>query len=209
MNKAKKALLILVTVATGFSQTHDNKDLHFGLFIGGNASGIYGQYMTHEIFKTGLNGGVTLIRKIADNLDFRSGVYLIGKGFKTRKIKSADYKDRNERYYFLSNYLEVPFLIQFKGSVIEIESIWMAGFGAAVNISNVGKTKVDDKSYSVDIQKNIRPYDITLILGTNKMAGHHLNVDFRASAGLIPYNTHADFLGKRHLSLMASLGYIF
>lgn len=206
LNTSKKLKLTLLLIII-FANTYAGIKLSYGIFLGTNASGIFGQYMTNEIFKAGLNGGFSITNKIDNNLYFRTGVYYINKGFKTSKIKSTDYKDRDERYYFLSDYIEIPFLIQFRGSVMEIESTWMAGFGTAFNIRNRGKTKVDDNSYTVDIKDNIRFCDITLIVGTNKMVSQHFNLDLRASASLLPYNIHADFLGKRHISLLFSLGY--
>jgi len=200
----KKIIPILIIL---YAATFANDKIQYGIFLGGNASSVFGEYMTNEIFKAGVNGGLSLSNKMADNLYLRTGLYYINKGFKTSKIKSKDYKNRDERYYFLSEYIEIPFLIQFHGSILEIESNWMAGFGVGFNIRNRGKTKVDDNSYIVDIENDVRFFEINLILGTNKMVGNHFNVDVRASAGLLPYNTHADFLGKRHVSLLLSLGY--
>ncbi|MFP4546793.1 MAG: outer membrane beta-barrel protein [Fidelibacterota bacterium] len=181
----------------------------FGFFAGINASGVFGQYMTNEIFKAGPSLGIELVRPLQSNLYFRTGLQWTRKGFKTGKIKSEDYIDRKERYYFIADYLEIPFLLQFHGTVIDISGNWVAGLGAGLNIHNSAKTKIDKQSFREDVDIDMRIFDMLVIIGANKMLTQQLSLDFRGSAGLIPYNKNSDVLGKRHASLNLTFGYYF
>lgn len=208
-------LYILILLFINFMPARETKNSGFfnqsgqvkiGFFIGGNASGIYGAYVKNEIFKAGLSSGISLVKKLDDNFHFRTGLYYISKGYKTRKIKSEDYIDKKERYYLITDYLEIPLLMQFYGTVLDFNTNWMVGIGSAFNINKKSKTKVDDKVFYSSVN-NIRILDFTFIVGANFMVTDHLNFDLRADAGLIPYSKISDFLGKRNISLVFQLGY--
>ncbi len=201
----KKTFFIIIILLSGLFANESSTQL--GIYAGINGSGVFGQYMTNEIFKAGPSFGIEIIRPIQSNLYFRTGLQWIRKGYKTGKIKSKDYIDRKERYYFIAEYLEIPLLFQFHGTVIDISGNWIIGFGGALNINNSAKTKVDKESFHEDVDIDMRLFDALFIIGANKMLTHHWSIDFRGSAGLIPYNKNSDILGKRNVSLNLTLGY--
>ncbi len=176
-------------------------------FTGLNGSGVYGKYLQNEIFKFGFNGGISVIKKIQDNLHFRSGFYYINKGYKTRQQKSEDYIDRKERTYLISHNFEIPLMLQFYAPLFDYSTNWYGGFGFSYALSQQITTKVDGKIVEDTPQNDYRSMDFPLIIGSNIMANRHINFDIRMSCGLIPISEKSDFFGMRNISILFSIGY--
>jgi len=129
------------------------------------------------------------------------------KGYKTTKIKHPDYPDRVQRYFFITEYLEFPLLIQFFMPIQKYPTNWFSGFSPALNLTTRQKTKIDKGSFSSSLSKKNRFWDINFVIGTNMMLSSHCNIDLRASIGLIPISKKSDFWGSKNISFVCLLGY--
>ena len=209
--------LFVITIFWGFLFAGDekindyfgtNSGKTYGAFFGINASSVFGSNTKNIIYKAGLVGGICIVRNISDNLHLRLGLYYISRGYKTSRIKDTDYLKKTHRYYFITEYLDFPILLQFYMPVNNIEMNWVFGFAPSLTLSTKQKTKIDGKVISTSYTDKNRLLDINIIVGMNKMLNQHFNLDFRASAGLLPINPKTDFLdGKRNISFVLSLGY--
>ena len=186
---------------------NNSKLLKYGFFVGGNGSSIYGSNTKKIIYKMSFNGGITAIKKYSDNLHIRLGLYYVNKGYKTSVIHDLEFIDKKQRYYFITEYLEFPILMQFYMPIKNYYTNWMLGLAPAINLTTKQKTKIDKEITESTIDDKNRFFDISLIVGTNIMLDSHWNLDIRAVAGLIPIYKNSDLWGNRNISLILSLGY--
>lgn len=198
----------------GYSQNAKAEDffngsekVKFGVFIGANGSSVFGGNIKNVIYKMGFSGGISAVKKLEDNLHIRCDIIYINKGYKTSLIKDEDYIDKKERYYFMSDYLDFPILIQFFMPIQKYPTNWMAGLAPSIRLSTRQKTKINGKEYKSSVPDKHRLFDLNFVVGGNMMLNKHLNLDVRGSAGLIPIYKKSDFWSSRNISFIASLGY--
>jgi len=188
----------------------NNSDhLKIGILAGINASSVWASDTKNIIYKVGLSGGIMSVKKLSDNLHLRMEILYINKGFKTSRIKDEDYIDKKHRYYFITEYLDFPIMLQFFMPVQKYGTNWMAGLAPSLNITTRQKTKIDDEVIKSSIENKNRFFDLNLIVGTNIMTSEKWYWDLRASAGLLPIYQESDFWGRRNISFLLSLGYFF